>query len=111
MDGQAGGRLSGREGVNAVRDLCRGVCRKAVRLTKLLPPIFRAISAATKNHDHRIQRLQLRELAMFPGVIRKLVIWEESSWNNVAPHIRGKRSILRCQLSRYLLRLMCGGPR
>ena len=45
----------------------------------MLPAILRAISAATKNHDHRVQRLQLRELAMFPGVIRKLVIWEKSS--------------------------------
>jgi hypothetical protein len=30
--------------------------------------------------------LQLRELAMFPSVIGKLVIREESSWNNVRTH-------------------------
>ena len=45
----------------------------------MLPAIFRAISAAAENHDHRIQRLQLGQLAMFPGLIRKLVIWEDSS--------------------------------
>ena len=49
-----------------------------VKQSFMMPAIFRAISAAAENQDHRIQRLQLRQLAMFPDVIRKLVIWERS---------------------------------
>src|SRR3982751_791816 len=56
----------------------------------MLSAIFRAISAAAENHDHWVLRLQFRQLAMFPGVIRKLVIWEDSSWNNVRTHYQGE---------------------
>src|SRR3954463_9422046 len=52
----------------------------------MLPAILRAIGATAENHDHRILLLQLGKLAVFPGVIGKLVIREDSSRHNVRAH-------------------------
>jgi hypothetical protein len=64
----------------------------------MLPAIFRAISAAAENQNHRIQRLQLRQLAMFPGLVGKLVIWERAPGIMSARIIKEKRSSPRSQL-------------
>ena len=58
-----------------------------------------------------VQPLQTRELATFAGMIEKLVIGTESTWNNVRSRVQKEEMECTSQLSRYLLRMMCGGPR
>jgi hypothetical protein len=52
----------------------------------MLPAVFRTKCAAPEYDDHRIVFLQFGQLAMFPSVIRKVVIGKDSSGNNVGTH-------------------------
>jgi hypothetical protein len=52
----------------------------------MLPAIFGAKPAAAEHENHRIGPLEFRELASFRGVIGKLVIGKDSSWNNIRSH-------------------------
>ena len=61
----------------------------------MLAPVFRTKRAAAQNHDHRVLALQFGKLAMFSGVIGKLVIREDCSWNIVGAHfIKKKRATI-----------------
>jgi hypothetical protein len=52
-----------------------------------LPTVLGTVSSATKDENHRILSLQVRELPPRPPVVGKLVIREVSPWNDVGSHI------------------------
>ena len=58
----------------------------------MLSPVLRTKRAAAQNYDHRVLTLQFGKLAMFSGVIGKLVIREDRPWNNVGAHFIKKKS-------------------
>jgi len=52
----------------------------------MLPAVFRAETSAAENENHWILFLQFGKLLAFPSMIRKFVVWENSSWHNVGTH-------------------------
>ena len=52
----------------------------------MLPALLRAKPTAAEDKYHRIGSLQFRKLAAFRSVIGKLVVGEDSAWNNVRSH-------------------------
>jgi hypothetical protein len=53
-----------------------------------LPAVLGAETSAAEDENHRMLRLQFRKLPAFRGVIGKLVVREDSSWNYVSSHVR-----------------------
>jgi hypothetical protein len=65
-----------------------------------LSAVLGAETAAAENEDHRVLALQLGELPVFPGVIRKLVVGEDSPGNDVVSH-RNLRVFFLKERSRF----------
>jgi len=57
--------------------------------TLMLSPLFWAETAATEDKNHRIWPLEFRELPALGAVVGKLIIGEDSAWNNIISHLRG----------------------
>jgi hypothetical protein len=55
--------------------------------TLMLSPLFWAETAATENKNHRIWSLEFRELPALAAVVGKLIIGEDSAWNNIISHL------------------------
>src|SRR4029077_12988652 len=73
----------------------------------MLTAIFRTKSSAAEHDNHRILSLQFGKLAMFSGVIGKLVIGKYRSGDNVTTH---RYSLLRSHEFTYQRRdLICFG--
>src|SRR5215831_14137641 len=53
----------------------------------MLSPILWTVTTATQNNDHRIFPLQLRKPPAFRCVIRKFVVWKNSTRNYVGSHM------------------------
>jgi hypothetical protein len=53
-----------------------------------LPAILRAETSAAKHEHHGMLSLQLRELAVLPGVVGKVVVRKRNPWNNVTSHVK-----------------------
>jgi len=54
----------------------------------MLPTLLRAVTAATENKNHRIWPLEFRELPALGAVVGKLIIGEDSAWNNIISHLQ-----------------------
>src|SRR5882724_1666928 len=54
----------------------------------MLSPLFWAETAATEDKNHRIWSLELRELPALGAVVGKLIIGEDSAWNNIISHLQ-----------------------
>ena len=65
--------------------------------TLMLSPLFWAETAATEDKNHRIWPLEFRELPALGAVVGKLIIAEDSAWNNVISHLQKFRVRLRFQ--------------
>ena len=57
--------------------------------TLMLPPLFWTETAATEDENHRIWSLEFRELPALGDVVGKLIIGEDSAWNNIESHLQG----------------------
>jgi len=55
----------------------------------MLSTLFRAKATATEDENHRIVLLKLRKLPASCGVVCKLIIREDSAWNNIESHLQG----------------------
>ena len=68
----------------------------------VLPPVFWTEASAGEHQHQRIASLQLRERAVLPAVVRKLVVGKDGAGNDVGPHRRARlhveRAILGCLL-------------
>ena len=53
-----------------------------------LPMVFGAETSAAEDENHWMFSLQFRELPAFRGVVGKLIVREDRSWNNVRSHIK-----------------------
>src|SRR5260370_566712 len=53
-----------------------------------LPAVLGAEASAAEDEDHWMLSLQFRELPAFRGVVGKLVVGEDSPWNNVRSHMK-----------------------
>jgi len=53
----------------------------------MLSPLFWAEPAATEYKNHRIWPLQFRELPALGSVVGKLIIGENSAWDNIISHL------------------------
>jgi hypothetical protein len=53
-----------------------------------LPAVLGAETSAAEDEDHRMLSLQFRELPVFRGVVRKLVVGKDSPWNDVGSHMK-----------------------
>ena len=56
--------------------------------TLMLSPLFWAETAATEDKNHRIWPLEFRELPALGAVVGKLIIGEDSAWNNIISHLQ-----------------------
>ena len=56
--------------------------------TLMLSPLFWAETAATEDKNHRIWPLEFRELPALGAVVGKLIIREDSAWNNIISHLQ-----------------------
>ncbi len=56
--------------------------------TLMLSLLFWAETAATEDKDHRIWPLEFRELPALGAVVGKLIIGEDSAWNNIISHLQ-----------------------
>jgi hypothetical protein len=65
-----------------------------------LPAILGAETAAAEDENHWILSLQFGEFPAFRGVIRELVVGEDSPWNNVRSHM--KSSTVGCASQGYI---------
>src|SRR5437868_11892335 len=54
----------------------------------VLPTLLRAETATTENKNHRIWPLEFRELPALGTVVGKLIIGEDSAWNNTISHLQ-----------------------
>jgi hypothetical protein len=54
----------------------------------MLSPLFWAETAATEDKNHRVWPLEFRELPALAGVVGKLIIGEDSAWNNIISHLQ-----------------------
>src|ERR1035438_452127 len=52
----------------------------------MLPAVFGTEPPAAEDENHRLLSLQFRELAVFGGVVRKLVVGESGPWHNIRSH-------------------------
>src|ERR1700683_1138019 len=59
-----------------------------------LPAILGTETSAAEDENHRILSLQLGELPAFRGVVGKLIVGQDGTWNNVRSH--AKSSIVGC---------------
>src|SRR5712671_7898336 len=59
-----------------------------------LPAVLGAETSAAEDEDHWMLSLQFGELPAFRGVVGKLIVGEDSPWNNVGSHM--KSSTVRC---------------
>ena len=53
-----------------------------------LPAVLGAETSAAEDENHWILPLQFGELPAFRGVVGKLIVGEDSPWNNVRSHKR-----------------------
>jgi hypothetical protein len=53
-----------------------------------LAAVLWAEASAAEHDNHRILPLQFGEFSMFPGVVGKLVVGEDSPWNHVGSHLK-----------------------
>jgi hypothetical protein len=53
----------------------------------MLPPVLGAVGAAAEDENHWVLSLQFGELPAFSGMVGKLIVREDSPWNNVRSHI------------------------
>src|SRR5215471_8081096 len=53
-----------------------------------LPTVLGAETSATEDDDHWMLSLQFGELPAFRGVVGKLVVGDDSPWNNVRSHLK-----------------------
>lgn len=53
----------------------------------VLPTLLWAETAATENKNHRIWPLEFREPPTLGAMVGKLVIGEDSTWNNIISHL------------------------
>jgi hypothetical protein len=53
----------------------------------MLPALLWAETAATENKNHRIWPLEFRELPSLGAVVGKLIIGEDSAWENIISHL------------------------
>src|SRR6266481_1319865 len=53
-----------------------------------LPAVLGAETSAAEDEDHWMLSLQFGELPAFRGVVGKLVVGEDSPWNNVGSHMK-----------------------
>src|ERR1700730_266331 len=51
-----------------------------------LPAVFGAETSAAEDKNHRVLSLQFGELPPLSGVVGKLIVGEDSPWNNVRSH-------------------------
>ena len=54
----------------------------------MLPTLLWAETTATENKNHRIWPLEFRELPALGAVVGKLIIGEDSAWNNIISHLQ-----------------------
>jgi hypothetical protein len=62
-----------------------------------LPAVFGAIPSTAEDEDHWMLSLQFGELPAFRSVVGKLIVGEDSPWNNIRSHM--KSSTLGCALT------------
>jgi hypothetical protein len=53
-----------------------------------LTPVFGAEASPAEDENHRMWSLQFRELPSFCGVIGKLIVGEDRSWDDVRSHMK-----------------------
>ena len=53
-----------------------------------LPAVLGAETSAAEYEDHRILSLQLGELPALRGMVGKLIVGEDSPWNDVGSHLK-----------------------
>ncbi len=75
--------------------------------TLMLSPLFWAETAATEDKDHRIWPLEFRELPALGAVVGKLIIGEDSAWNNIISHLQNF-PVCDCVSKRYSLSMSLG---
>jgi hypothetical protein len=56
-----------------------------------LPAVLGAETSATEDENHGMLSLQFGELRPFRGMVGKLIVREDSPWNNVRPHIESQQ--------------------
>jgi hypothetical protein len=54
----------------------------------ILPALLGAETSAAEDENHWMLSLQFGELPAFRGVVGKLIVGEDSPWNNVRSHLR-----------------------
>src|SRR5262249_54454619 len=60
-----------------------------------LPAVFGAETSAAEDENHRVLSLQFGELPPLSGVVGKLIIGEDSPWNNVRSHRKSSNRWMR----------------
>jgi hypothetical protein len=60
-----------------------------------LPAIPGTVTSAAEDENHWILSLQFRELPSLCGVVGKLIVREDSSWDNVRSHIETLQRCMR----------------
>ena len=70
-----------------------------------LPAILGAETSAAEDENHWMLSLQFGELPAFRGVVGKLIVGEDSPWNNVRSHV--KSSTVGCALPSYVSMVSC----
>jgi len=60
-----------------------------------LPAVFGAETSAAEHENHRVLSLRFGELPPLSGVVGKLIVGEDSPWNNVRSHMKSSNSWLR----------------
>ena len=76
----------------------------------VLAAVLGAETSAAQDQNHRLLSLQLREPAVFGGVVGQLIVGEGGAWNHVGSHIKISSSI-DGGLAGAADRLMRGAPR
>jgi hypothetical protein len=61
----------------------------AMELNKALglSAVLGTVASTAENKNHRMLSLQLRQLAVFRCVVGKLIVREDSAWNDVGSHV------------------------
>ena len=58
----------------------------------MLPAVLGAVTTTAQDENHRILSLQFGKLSAFSGMRGKLIVGEDSPWNNVRPHMKSLHS-------------------
>ena len=56
--------------------------------TFMLPTLLWAETTATENKNHRMWPLEFRELPTLGAMVGKLIVGEDSAWNNIISHLQ-----------------------